>query len=180
MASVTIGTRDGQLVEVATVGNEGVVGLGAMFGSQVEPSETMLQVPDTSAESMSASDFRAEMDRRGALFEGVNRYAQGFLGAVMQSTACIASHQVAERCCRWLLLAHDRIGRDQFELSHEFLAMMLGASRPTVSLVARSLQQAGLIESTYGRITIKDRDGLEASACECYALVRDLFVRLDL
>ena len=140
----------------------------------------MMQVPDTSAESMSATDFRAEMQRRGALYEGVTCYAQGFLGLVMQSTACMAFHSAPERCCRWLLMAHDRVGRDQFELSHEFLAMMLGTSRPTVSTVASTLQQAGLIQYSYGRITVRDRAGLEAGACECYAVIRDLFGSLGL
>jgi CRP-like cAMP-binding protein len=180
VVSVTIGTRAGQLVEVATVGREGVVGLTALFGQQTSPTETILQVPDTDAESMSADDFRAEIRLRGALNDGINRYVQGFLGAIMQSTACMALHQVPERCCRWLLLTHDRVERDRFELSHEFLAMMLGASRPTVSLVARTLQEAGLIQYTYGRITVRDRAGLEAGACECYGATRDLFEALGL
>jgi CRP-like cAMP-binding protein len=112
------------------------------------------------------------------LYEGVNRYAQAFLGSVMQSTACMSLHSVHERCCRWLLMTHDRVGRDHFELSHEFLAMMLGTARPTVSLVASALQEAGLIRYSYGRITITNRAGLEAASCDCYAITRDLFAGL--
>jgi CRP-like cAMP-binding protein len=180
VASVTVGGADGQLVEVATVGVEGVLGVGAMFGPQATPSETMLQVPDSTAESLSAVDFRAELLRRGALHESVNRYAQAFMGMIMQSTACISLHTVQERCCRWLLQVHDRVGRDHFELSHEFLAMMLGASRPTVSLVARSIQEAGLIRYSYGRITITNRADLEGASCDCYAVTRELFTALAL
>jgi CRP-like cAMP-binding protein len=180
VASVIIATANGHWVEVATVGVEGMVGIGAFFGSQLGRTETIMQIPDTNAEAMSAADFRAHMLRHGDLFESVNRYAQGFVGLIMQSTACMALHHVQERCCRWLLMSHDRVGRDQFELSHEFLAMMLGTSRPTVSLVASTLQQAGLIRYTYGRITVTDRPGLEAAACECYATTRDLFEELGL
>ena len=117
VASVTISTAHGQTVEVATVGVEGVVGIDAFFGAPVGITETMMQVPDTSAESMLATDFRAEMQQRGALYEGVTCYAQAFLGLVMQSTACMAFHSAQERCCRWLLMAHDRVGRDQFEVA---------------------------------------------------------------
>jgi hypothetical protein len=110
---------------------------------------------------MSAADFKAEIARRGALHECVGRYSQALMGLLMQSTACMALHSVQERCARWLLMTHDRVRADEFSLSHEFLAMMLGSSRPTVSVVAGTLQGAGLIRYTHGRITIANRDGLE-------------------
>src|SRR3954471_24199747 len=103
-----------------------------------------------------------EIARRGALFDAVGRYAQGMLALVMQSTACIGLHHVQERCCRWLLMTLDRVGSEHFDLSHEFLAMMLGTTRPTVTIVAGTLQHAGLIRYTHGHMTIVDRDGLEA------------------
>ena len=179
VASVTISAGNGPAVEVATVGVEGVLGLSACFGPGSAPTETMMQVPDTNAERLSAADFRAELKRGGTLQNVINRYTQAYLGLIMQSTACMALHQVQQRCCRWLLMSHDRVERDQFELSHEFLAMMLGTSRPTVSVVASALQDAGLIRYTYGRITITSRAGLEAAACECYATTRELFRVLD-
>jgi CRP-like cAMP-binding protein len=92
----------------------------------------------------------------------------------------MALHPVQERCCRWLLMTHDRVRRDDFHLSHEFLAIMLGSTRPTVSLVAGTLQKAGLITYTHGHVTIVDREGLEAASCECYATVRARFKLLDL
>jgi CRP-like cAMP-binding protein len=99
---------------------------------------------------------------------------------MMQSAACLALHSVHERCCRWLLMTHDRVRRDDFHLSHEFLAMMLGSTRPTVTVVAGALQKAGLIKYVYGRITILDRNGLEAASCECYKTVKHHFDRLGL
>ena len=90
------------------------------------------------------------------------------MGFVMQSTACNAVHSIEQRLARWLLLAHDRVGRDEFPLTQEFAAMMLGAARPTVTIVAGTLQRAGLITYRRGRITIVDRDRLESASCECY------------
>ena len=140
----------------------------------------MIQVPDTDAEVMSTEAFKAEMDRRGPFYDSVLRYWQGLLVLIMQSTACMALHPVQDRCCRWLLMAHDRVRREDFDLSHEFLAMMLGATRPTVTVVAGTLQKAGFIRYKHGRITILDRKGLEGASCECYATVKGQFDRLGL
>ena len=100
------------------------------------------------------------------------------MGQMIQTTACNARHGVPERCVRWLLMAHDRMHGQRFALSHEFLAEMLGASRPTVSEVAGKLQAAGLIRYSHGRVTVVDRTGLEAASCECYVAIRALFERL--
>jgi CRP-like cAMP-binding protein len=180
VASVTAMMQDGGTVEVATVGDEGVLGVAAMFGDGPSAGETMMQVPDTNAERMSADAFRAELDQHGALYECVNRYSHALLNLIMQSTACMALHPVQERCCRWLLMTHDRVHRDEFQLSHEFLAMMLGSTRPTVTVIAGTLQQAGLIRYKHGRITIQDRGALEAASCECYQITKTNFDRLGL
>jgi len=177
VASITTVMQDGSMVEIATVGTEGVLGV---FDGAMMSAETMMQVPDTNAEVMSVEIFRRELDRRGALYECVGRYSQGLVTLMMQSTACMALHPVQERCCRWLLMTHDRVGRDDFHLSHEFLAMMLGSTRPTVTEVAGSLQKAGLIKYTHGHITVLNRKSLEAASCECYATVKDHFDRLGL
>jgi CRP-like cAMP-binding protein len=163
-----------------TVGDEGMIGIAAFFGGRVMPGESMVQVPDTDAEQISVETFRNELDRRGALYDAVNRYAQGTMALMMQSTACMALHQVQERCCRWLLMTHDRVRSDQFSLSHEFLAMMLGSTRPTVTLVARSLQQAKVIRYRHAKVTILNRKGLEAMWCECYATIKAAVDRLGL
>jgi CRP-like cAMP-binding protein len=183
VCSVTAMMKDGTAVEVATVGDEGMLGISAFLGGNAMPGESMVQVPQSagmSAERMPVDAFQREVDRRGALHEAVNRYTQGIVALMMQSTGCMGLHQVQERCCRWLLMTHDRIRSDQFTLSHEFLAMMLGSARPTVTLVARSLQDAGLIRYKHARITILDRRGLEAASCECYATVKAEFDRLGL
>jgi CRP-like cAMP-binding protein len=180
VTSMTTVMRDGSMVEIATVGDEGFVGVGAIFGDGIVSGEAMVQVPDTSAEVMSVGVFRAELDRRGPFFDCIQRYSQGLLSLMMQSTACMALHPVQERCCRWLLMTHDRVRQDEFQLSHEFLAMMLGSTRPTVTVVAGALQKAGLIKYVHGRITILDRQSLESASCECYATVRRQFERLGL
>jgi CRP-like cAMP-binding protein len=180
VASVTMNMQDGRMVEIATVGREGLVGLEAFFGEAIMPTETMVQVPDCDAESMTADAFVREMNRPGPFQAGVLRYWQGFQTLIMQSTACMALHPVQERCCRWLLMAHDRVGKDEFDLSHEFLAMMLGVTRPTVTVIAGILQKAGLIQYRHGHLTIIDRASLEDGSCECYATVKAQFDRLGL
>ena len=178
VASITTVLQDGTMIESATVGSEGFLGMEAVLGSDVAAGETMMQVPDTNAEYLPVRIFRAELERRGPLFDCVQRYSQALMTLMMHSTACIAVHPVQERCCRWLLMTHDRVGRDDFHLSQEFLAIMLGSTRPTVSLVASTLQKAGLITYTHGHMRIVDRPGLEAASCECYGVVRAHFERL--
>jgi CRP-like cAMP-binding protein len=180
VVSITAVMKDGTMVEIATVGNEGLLGIGAFLGAGIMDGETMVQVPDTSVEVMTNEAFTREVDRRGAFRDCVQRYSQGLLTLMMQSTACMALHPVNERCCRWLLMTHDRVGGDQFEISHEFLAMMLGSTRPTVTSVAGALQKSGLIRYVHGRITILDRQALEDASCECYLTVKEHFERLRL
>jgi CRP-like cAMP-binding protein len=182
VASMTTVMKNGAMVEIATVGDEGLVGINAFFGGDMLSGETMMQVsmPDTNAQVMPVAIFKRELDRGGPFVECVRRYSQALLMLMMQSTGCMALHPVQERCCRWLLMTHDRVHQDEFHLSHEFLAMMLGSTRPTVTLVAGTLQKAGLIKYTHGRIRILDRQSLEAASCECYATVRQHFDRLGL
>jgi CRP-like cAMP-binding protein len=182
VASMTTVMKNGEMVEIATVGDEGLVGINAYFGGQMLSGETMLQVPapDASAEVMSVDAFQRELSRAGPFQECVRRYSQGLLMLMMQSTGCMALHPVHERCCRWLLMTHDRVRTDEFHLSHEFLAMMLGSTRPTVTIVAGTLQKAGLIKYIHGRMTILDRAGLESASCECYATVKSHFDCLGL
>ena len=180
VASITTVMRDGTMVETATVGDEGLLGMEAFFGAEMASGETMVQVPDTSAEFMPVAAFKVELERHGKFFECVQRYSQGLMTLMMHSTACMALHEVHERCSRWLLMTHDRVRKDDFLLSQEFLAIMLGSTRPTVSVVAGTLQKAGLITYKHGHITILDRAGLEAASCECYATVKGHFDRLGL
>jgi hypothetical protein len=180
VASMTTVMHDGTMVETATVGDEGLLGMEVFLGGEMASGETMLQVPDTNVELMAVGMFKSEIERRGALFECAQRYSQGLLTLMMHSTACMALHEVQERCCRWLLMTHDRIHKDDFQLSQEFLAIMLGSTRPTVNVVAGILQKAGLITYKHGNMRILDRQGLEAGSCECYGTVKAHFDRLGL
>ena len=179
VASNTTALSDGTTVEAATVGDEGMLGVEAFLNADaLAPGETLIQVPDTSAEMMGVDDFRREVAKPGAFRDLVGRYTQVVIAQMMQSTACNALHQVPQRAARWLLMTHDRMHEQDFHLSHEFLAVMLGVQRPTVSVVAATLQQAGLIRYTHGRVTVKNRKGLEAASCECYPIIRAHFERL--
>jgi CRP-like cAMP-binding protein len=123
---------------------------------------------------MTADAFRRELDRRGTFYELLAHYSQALVGFIMQSTACNAVHSIEQRLARWLLTAQDRMGTAEFPLTQEFVAMMLGATRPTVTVVAGTLQKAGLIRYHRGRVTILDRERLEAASCECYRTATSL------
>lgn len=170
--------QDGKVAEVATVGAEGAVGASVFFGQRIADCEALVQVTGPGAQVMSAEFFNREMERRGAFYNRVVRYNQALMSQIMQTTVCNGLHSAEQRCCRWLLMTHDRAGKDEFELTHEFLAAMLGVRRPTVTIVAHELQIAGLIRYRRGFVTIVDRAKLEAASCECYATVREQMRRL--
>ena len=170
--------KDGQVAEVATIGSEGAVGASVFFGQRVADCDVLVQLEGPPAEVMSAARFNAEMDRRGAFFNHVVRYNQALMSQIMQTTVCNGLHSAEQRCCRWLLMTHDRAGVVEFPLTHECLATMLGVRRPTVTIVANQLQRAGLIQYRRGFVTIVDRAKLEAASCECYATVKEQMTRL--
>ena len=172
--SVVTVLKDGGMVEVATIGREGMVGITAVLDGNPVSSTAMVQGETDTCYRMKADVFRREMDRRGVFYELMTHYAQALIGFIMQSTACNAVHSVEQRLARWLLMARDRMGSDEFPLTQEFVAMMLGASRPTVTIVASTLQKAGLITYHRGSIKILDGKRLEAASCECYRTTTDL------
>ena len=178
VCSITNVMEDGAVVEVATVGRAGLVGIAAVFGSPVSTGEAFVQIAAEPAAVMSIDAFRREMERRGAFHDRITRYSQSFVNMLMQSVACNGLHSAEERCCRWLLMTHDRIGQDDFPLTHELLAIMLGVRRPTVTLVMAELTRAGIISHVRGHIRIVDRQGLEAATCECYRNIRAVSDRL--
>ena len=178
--SVTNKMRDGALVEVATVGLEGMLGIGVFLGDRSGAGRTFQQVPDGPFPSMSVGRFIKESTAAGPFRDVVALYAQANLLQIMQCTACNALHSVKQRCCRWLLQTQDRVGAREFVLKQEFLAIMLGVHRPTVTLVMRTLQDAGLITTKYGRIRVLNRKKLEHTSCECYEVIRAHFERLGL
>jgi CRP-like cAMP-binding protein len=178
VCSLTSVMLDGSVVEVGTIGNEGVTGMSAYFGAAMTDLETVVQVECAGASRMRIGSFSSEMDRRGPLYHLVRRYSQALLALMARSVACNALHDVNARCARWLLMTHDRVAGDRIGITHEYLASMLGVRRPTVTLVLRQLQQKGLLRASRGSVTIARRDALEALSCECYAVVRGYFDRL--
>jgi len=178
VCSITNVMDDGSVVEVATVGREGLIGIAAVFGAPVASGEAFVQIAAEPAAVMSIEAFRREMERRGAFYDRVTKYSQAFVNMLMQSVACNGLHSAEQRCCRWLLMTHDRIGQDEFPLTHELLAIMLGVRRPTVTLVMAELARGGIISHVRGHVRIVDRKGLEAATCECYRSVRAVFDRL--
>ncbi len=178
VCSMTTVMRDGRMVEVATIGNEGVVGIGAIFGRETANGESLVQVPGTDAWALSVSTFRAEVEQSTALALIINRYLQAFLVMVLQSTACNSLHTAEERCARWLLMTRDRVGANEFPMTQELLAVMLGVRRPTVTLILQKLGLRGVIRYSRGRLEVANGPELERVSCECYATVKAEFDRL--
>ena len=169
-------TADGGRAEIAVVGAEGLVGVEAVLGLRTAICDATVQIAGEGvAHSMHADAFRAELDRRGALHDLVQKYAQAFVAFVTQSVACNGLHSVEARCCRWLLHAHDRLGGSEFPLTHELLSTMLGVRRPTVTLVMTTLAQLGIISTSRGTVRIMSMDALEARSCGCYRAVKGVF-----
>ncbi|HEX2078498.1 MAG TPA: Crp/Fnr family transcriptional regulator [Longimicrobium sp.] len=169
--------EDGSAVETATVGCEGMAGVPVFLGAMQMAGQAFAQVPGE-AWRMPAGALREEVRRGGALAQLLGRYTQALFTLVAQSSACNRKHPVEQRCARWLLMTHDRVGGDTFELTQHFLSQMLGVRRATVSEAAGALQARGLIDYSRGRITVEDRAGLEAAACACYAIIRAEFARM--
>ena len=166
-------------VEIATVGNEGLVGLPISWGiTTLNPREIVqAQVPGE-ALVMDPETFADKAAEGGGFAEVVHLYTQAFVTQIAQQVACNGLHSIEERCARWMLLTHDRVGADEFPLTQEFLAQMLGVRRPSVTVVAGILQEGGFIRFRRGRITVTDRQGLENVSCECYRVLREVFDRL--
>jgi CRP-like cAMP-binding protein len=177
VASLVLTTAEGASAEVGTIGNEGLVGLPICLGDRDAPSSVYVQVPGT-ALGMEARIFRRELELNPALNLIMLRYTHAFFNQVAQSAACAHLHRVEQRCCRWLLMTRDRMPSGDFLLTHEFLGMMLGVRRTTVTDVMGSLQKAGLIRYRRGHVTILNQEALHRRTCECYDVSKLEFDRL--
>jgi CRP-like cAMP-binding protein len=169
--------KNGAASEVGTIGNEGVVGLPLLLGDTQGPTSVYVQVPGAGLR-MKATVFSEELLRSNSMRIVMHRYAHAFFNQVAQSAACNHFHPLEQRCCRWLLMTHDRMKSDEFLLTQEFLAMMLGVQRTGVTLAASALQRAGLIRYSRGNVTVLDRRGLIRKSCECYEVSKKEFDRL--
>jgi CRP-like cAMP-binding protein len=165
-------TQDGRTIEVAMIGNEGMMGVPIVLRSGVAPYQMMVQLAGN-ALRIRENVLRLELDRGGKLQDLLLRYTHSVLIQVAQSAACNRFHTVEERLCRWLLVSRDHVQTDTIHLTQEFLSHMLGVPRTSVTMIAINLQKEGFIRYNRGRITILDRSGLEAASCECYRRIRE-------
>jgi CRP-like cAMP-binding protein len=168
---------NGDIVEIATIGNEGMAGFPILLGTPSMPSRVLVQVVGSGLR-IRGSDLLECLRVTPVLHRLLMRYVMAVMNQIAQSTSCNRLHEVQERCARWLLHTHDRVAGNSFALTQEFLGQMLGVHRPTVTIAARMLQQAGLIRYTRGSIEIIDRSGLEMASCNCYRLIVDQYKRL--
>lgn len=157
--------------EVGLVGNEGMVGLPIFLGVDKTPLEMLVQIPGD-AMRMDVGVFKEWITSGDPLHDLLQRYTYALMFQNSQIAACNCYHSVEKRCCRWLLMSHDRVNSDTFPLTHRFLSTMLGVRRASVTVVANKLQQAGLVRYSRGQMTILDRQGLEKACCECYRLIK--------
>jgi CRP-like cAMP-binding protein len=171
LISLLVVMEDETVREIGIIGNEGVLGIALALGMKTTTTRALVQLPGT-AIRMKAGALRDELGRGGALPGVLRRYAHTLFTQVSQSAACVSSHAVDKRLSRWLLMTHDHAPGDEFEMKHEFLATMLGVTRSVVTRAAGRFQEAEMIRYTRGRVTVLDRRGLEAAACECYKVVK--------
>jgi CRP-like cAMP-binding protein len=173
-----VGTSvEGTMVEAATIGNEGTTGVPVFLDTDTGPLPVIAQVPGE-ALAVRADVFGAQMTQGTSLDTAMRRYIQAQIVQTAQTAVCNRLHELEERAARWLLQTHDRVDGDDIGLTHEFMSIMLGVHRPTVTLALGSLQRAGLIRHGRGRIQVVDRPGLESASCECYAIIEGEYARL--
>jgi CRP-like cAMP-binding protein len=177
VASMITVSASGNSLEVATVGSEGMVGLPLFLGGSPPLAEVFIQVAGSGL-FMSAQKFRKHVAAEPSLVRMLLPYTQALMTQVAQCAVCIKYHPTPSRCARWVLQTHDRVRGRKFQLTHEFLSLMLGVRRASVSEAAKVLQQDGLMSYRRGVVTVLDRAGLERACCECYPLIRREYNRL--
>ena len=166
--------QDGSSTEVLTVGKEGMVGLGTLLGSETNPFKFMVLVPGK-ALRLKKEIFREVIRRNEASMQLAQRYFNVLIIQLAQSVACNSLHFLPRRCCRWILTVHDQAGVNPFPLTQEFSSEMLAARRASITVISGELQEKGLIRYKRGLVTVIDRKGLEAEACECYRMSKKVY-----
>jgi CRP-like cAMP-binding protein len=177
IVSVLTVLENGMMIEFATVGREGTTGVPLVVGLDHSNITLVSQMPGSSMR-MRARDFMAQLQSSPSFANAIRCYSGVMFALLAQSAACNRAHHVDERCARWLLMTHDQAGGNEFPVTQEFLAQMLGVSRPGVAASAAALQKAGLVSYHRGEMTIIDRPALERAACECYQVIVQQFDRL--
>ena len=168
---------DGTRSEIATVGNEGMIGLPVFLGADSIPVESFAQVAGA-AWQMDSNAFRSELKNGGKLHDILKLYTQALMNQLARTASCNRVHNIDQRCCRWLLMTRDRVGGETFPLTQEFLSQMLGVRRASVTEVAQTLQKEGLISYTRGVMTTTNHKRLERRSCGCYRVVQHEYERL--
>lgn len=172
MASLLSTTEDGSTIEVAMVGNEGMIGIPVILGFNIAPYRVMVQIAGDALE-IKTDLLNGEFNRGGNLHNLLLRYTHALLCQIAQSAVCNRFHTVEKRLCRWLLISHDRVHSNTFPFTQEFISHMLGIPRTHVTMTAASLQRKNLIRYKRGEVIIVNQQGLEAAACECYRVVKE-------
>jgi CRP-like cAMP-binding protein len=177
VVSIVTDLKEGGIIESGTVGNESFIGAPVLLGVDTMSSRCFVQIAGSAVRI--PSPVIVEERRRGGPFaELLLGVTYATMAMLSQCVACNRAHAVEQRMSRWLLMTHDRVEGDTFPLTQEFLAQMLGVHRPAVNVAGGALQRSGLIKYSRGQITIVDRQGLEAAACECYEVIRREFDRV--
>ena len=176
VVSILTKMADATTIEVGMIGIEGAVGTAALLGGETSSQQALVQVSG-SALRMNAAECKLAFDQSPAVRAVMMHFIEALFDLSAQTAACNRLHTIEQRCARWLLMAHDRLQDDIMPMTHEFLASMLGVRRAGVTETAGELQRSRLIRYHHGRLTIIDREGLEATACECYRIDHNLFMR---
>lgn len=163
--------------EIAVVGNEGILGIALFMGGDTTPNRAVVQSAGHGFR-LRGERLQEEFNRAGHMLHLLLRYTQALITQMAQTAVCNRHHSVDQQLCRWLLMSLDRLRSNQLTMTQELIANMLGVRREGVTEAAGKLQAAGLIQYRRGHITVLDRPGLEARACECYAVVKKEFDRL--
>lgn len=180
ICSIVVSMENGTTVEVGVTGRDGFIGVPAVLGTNHSPNRSFIQIAGSGFSIKAKVLLEQSSDGAGDLRLYLQRSVQALLVQTAQTAACNRVHELEERLARWLLMCHDRLQTDYLPITHEFLAMMLGTRRTTVTVAAGMLHKSGLIEYSRGHVTIQNREKLESAACECYQTIRDEYVRLGL
>lgn len=180
ICSVVSVMEDGSTVEAGLIGRDSFVGLAAVLGTGHSLSQNVIQLAGSGYSIKAKALGELCADGSDSLRQALLRAIHGLLTQTSQTAACNRVHRIEERLSRWLLMCHDRVLTDSVAITHEFLAIMLGTRRSTVTLAVGMLEKAGFVERSRGKVVITNRPGLEGAACECYSAVHQEFVRLQL
>lgn len=174
MISLLLDLGDGATAEVGRIGSEGMIGLPVFLGVRTSRTRAVVQVAGEALQ-MNADDFRRESRRNAGMSTLMLRYTQALMEHTSLLSACNSRHSVEQRLCRWLVVTHDRVRAERYELTQEYLARMLGTHRESITLAAQNLRRSGLIEYRRGTLVILDPAGLKAASCDCHRAVSQMF-----